>query len=336
MHYLGNDRERSRKKSSSLLWFDRDDADFAGGLDNMQQAAQAAKALFTKPKFRCPDRRKTRVAEPPRPGFRDLEAQLPREIAQSLRVPRIKMMIRFVRNESVVFRLPFQRREKKKFAPRREQPAHFPQNSRRVAHMFQCVMAQHHVHRSIGNTFCFGDVFNAQGADGGFQKISDVKADLAVAFQHGEIPAQADPVLEDDVGGADGWGKFFGAQPRDPGEGGVRDAAFVLLVAASGFALIMALCWLREHGAQSMAAQPVGQSNFAGSNSDFQWRSHDVADGTLHLPLPVELRTARLKVTAIIQDVRDPGERPTKEDALAALRKLRELGTFKEITDPVA
>jgi hypothetical protein len=60
------------------------------------------------------------------------------------------------------------------------------------------------------------------------------------------------------------------------------------------------------------------------------------ADGTLHLPLPVELRAARLKVTAIIQDVRDPGERPTREDALAALRKLRELGTFKEITDPVA
>jgi hypothetical protein len=60
------------------------------------------------------------------------------------------------------------------------------------------------------------------------------------------------------------------------------------------------------------------------------------ADGTLHLPLPVELRTARLKVTAIIQDVREPGERPTREDALAALRQLRELGTFKEITDPVA
>jgi hypothetical protein len=34
--------------------------------------------------------------------------------------------------------------------------------------------------------------------------------------------------------------------------------------------------------------------------------------------------------------VRDPSERPTKEDALAALKKLRELGTFKEITDPVA
>jgi hypothetical protein len=34
--------------------------------------------------------------------------------------------------------------------------------------------------------------------------------------------------------------------------------------------------------------------------------------------------------------VRDPFERPTEEDALAALRKLREMGTFKEIADPVA
>jgi hypothetical protein len=60
------------------------------------------------------------------------------------------------------------------------------------------------------------------------------------------------------------------------------------------------------------------------------------ADGTLHLPLPVELRKSKLQVTATIQAVPDPGERPTNEDALAALRKLRELGTFKEITDPVA
>ncbi len=60
------------------------------------------------------------------------------------------------------------------------------------------------------------------------------------------------------------------------------------------------------------------------------------ADGTLHLPLPADLRKSKVKVTATIQAVRNPGERPTKEAALAALRKLRELGTFKEITDPVA
>jgi hypothetical protein len=60
------------------------------------------------------------------------------------------------------------------------------------------------------------------------------------------------------------------------------------------------------------------------------------ADGTLHLPLPAKLRKTKLKVTATIQAVRDPFERPTEEDALAALRKLREMGTFKEIADPVA
>jgi hypothetical protein len=60
------------------------------------------------------------------------------------------------------------------------------------------------------------------------------------------------------------------------------------------------------------------------------------ADGTLHLPLPVELRKSKLKLTATIQAVRELNERPTREDALAALRKLRELGTFKQIIDPVA
>lgn len=60
------------------------------------------------------------------------------------------------------------------------------------------------------------------------------------------------------------------------------------------------------------------------------------ADGTLHLPLPVELRNSTLKVMATIQAVGATSERPSQEDALAALQKLRELGTFKEISDPVA
>jgi hypothetical protein len=60
------------------------------------------------------------------------------------------------------------------------------------------------------------------------------------------------------------------------------------------------------------------------------------ADGTLHLPLPIELRKSKLRVTATLQAVRDSSERPTQEDALAALCKLRELGTFKMITDPMA
>lgn len=59
------------------------------------------------------------------------------------------------------------------------------------------------------------------------------------------------------------------------------------------------------------------------------------ADGTLHLPLPAELRHSTLKVTATIQAVTEAGARPTQEEALAALRKLRELGTFEEIADPV-
>ncbi len=60
------------------------------------------------------------------------------------------------------------------------------------------------------------------------------------------------------------------------------------------------------------------------------------ADGTLHLPLPVELRQSKVRVTATLEAATDQAERPTQEAALAALRQLRALGTFKEITDPVA
>ena len=115
--------------------------------------------------------------------------------------------------------------------------------------MFESVMAQNHVHRSIGNASCFGDVFDAQGADGGFQKISHVKSDFAAAFQRGRFQPRPTPVLEDDIGGADGRGNFFRREAAPPREGGVGDAALVLLVAASGFAVIMALCVLQEMGA---------------------------------------------------------------------------------------
>lgn len=60
------------------------------------------------------------------------------------------------------------------------------------------------------------------------------------------------------------------------------------------------------------------------------------ADGTLHLPLPVELRQSRLKVTATIEAASGKNERPARAAALAALKRLRARGTFQGITDPVA
>ena len=59
-------------------------------------------------------------------------------------------------------------------------------------------------------------------------------------------------------------------------------------------------------------------------------------DGTVHLPLPLELRHSKLSVSATIHAISAPEAIPTQEEALAALRKLRELGTFKTISDPVA
>lgn len=59
------------------------------------------------------------------------------------------------------------------------------------------------------------------------------------------------------------------------------------------------------------------------------------ADGTLHLPLPVELRQSKLRVTATIEAAPEKSERPSHAAALAALRQLQARGTFKQIADPV-
>ena len=60
------------------------------------------------------------------------------------------------------------------------------------------------------------------------------------------------------------------------------------------------------------------------------------ADGTLHLPVPQKLRRGKVKVVATLESEPETKDRPTREAALAALRQLRKLGTFKDITDPVA
>jgi hypothetical protein len=58
-------------------------------------------------------------------------------------------------------------------------------------------------------------------------------------------------------------------------------------------------------------------------------------DGTLHLPLPEELRKSKVKVVATLEAARGKRECPTIEEAQAALRTLRKLGTFKAINDPM-
>jgi hypothetical protein len=59
-------------------------------------------------------------------------------------------------------------------------------------------------------------------------------------------------------------------------------------------------------------------------------------DGTLHLPVPQNLRRGKVKVVATLEGEPETNDRPTRETALAALRQLRKMGTFKKITDPVA
>ena len=59
-------------------------------------------------------------------------------------------------------------------------------------------------------------------------------------------------------------------------------------------------------------------------------------DGTLHLPVPQNLRCGKVKVVATLESEPPTTVRPTRETALAALQRLRARGTFREIADPVA
>lgn len=61
------------------------------------------------------------------------------------------------------------------------------------------------------------------------------------------------------------------------------------------------------------------------------------ADGTLHVPLPEELRGVKVKITATIGRAEQTGEeqKARREKALAAIQNLQERGNFKDI-DAVA
>lgn len=61
------------------------------------------------------------------------------------------------------------------------------------------------------------------------------------------------------------------------------------------------------------------------------------ADGTLHLPLPANLRSGRVRVVANLTVDDDSSLMTRKETPLQALKELRKLGGLRHvIPDPVA
>ena len=64
------------------------------------------------------------------------------------------------------------------------------------------------------------------------------------------------------------------------------------------------------------------------------------ADGTLHLPVPQNLRRGKVKVVATLEtesELTPPGERAKLGTPLEALKELRKLGGLRHvIPDPVA
>jgi hypothetical protein len=64
------------------------------------------------------------------------------------------------------------------------------------------------------------------------------------------------------------------------------------------------------------------------------------ADGTLHLPLPAELRGGKVKVEAKLEpapgEVSDAAEAERQRRLLAIMERIRARNPFKGIKDPVA
>jgi hypothetical protein len=62
------------------------------------------------------------------------------------------------------------------------------------------------------------------------------------------------------------------------------------------------------------------------------------ADGTLHLPVPEELRRGKIKVAATLEAVEPsaPSEEMRKREILAIMDQLRARNPFRSIADPVA
>ena len=62
------------------------------------------------------------------------------------------------------------------------------------------------------------------------------------------------------------------------------------------------------------------------------------ADGTLHLPLPAELRGGKIRVEAKMEAVEksDVSEEQRKAELLEIMERIRARNPFKDITDPVA
>ena len=62
------------------------------------------------------------------------------------------------------------------------------------------------------------------------------------------------------------------------------------------------------------------------------------ADGTLHLPLPAELRGGKIRVEAKMEAVEksDVSEEQRKAELLEIMERIAQRNPFKDITDPVA
>lgn len=62
------------------------------------------------------------------------------------------------------------------------------------------------------------------------------------------------------------------------------------------------------------------------------------ADGTLHLPLPVELRGGKVRVEAQVEAMEASmlGEEQRKRELLEIMTRIRARNPFKDIADPMA
>ena len=112
----------------------------------------------------------------------------------------------------------------------------------------------------------------------------------------------------------------------------MRDVAPLLSVGRLGN---LAVASLRVYGSRQSCVYRKRAGRYGAVMSTITAILEADEDGTLHLPVPPELRNTKVRVTAILEAAA-PESRAAGQTPLAALRELRRLGAFREIGDPVA
>lgn len=149
------------------------------------------------------------------------------------------MMIRLSRIVRAVAVLFFEWHVEQELAAGLEDALHLCERRRGVQRVLEHVMAYEHVGAAVRESPGLTEKFNPQFTDGTLKKLRYVVANAMGGLQFRKIPASTYTKFNDGIGGPDVWSKLVCPQPRYPWECFRWERALLLVIAVSGFALIV-------------------------------------------------------------------------------------------------